>query len=97
MSKSGIRVAFVSSFLFAALASAQIAHAQVARAPGNAWGQGDAIVRLKADGSGSVNLRNGCIVSYNWFGTRISATPRCNAAMRAYSDRVFRDQQWRRG
>ena len=89
MSKLDIRVA---SFLFAALASAEIAAAQAPRAPASS---NEPVVRLRADGSGSVNLRNGCIVSYNWFGTRISATQRCNASMRAQADRVFREQQWR--
>ena len=93
MSKSDIRVALGSSFLFAALMAAEAAQAQVDRRPVAASAASEAgqpLVRVRRDGSGTVDLRNGCIVAYNWFGTRISGTGPCTPAMRAQADRIFR-------
>lgn len=100
MSRSVVRFAFIWSALAAAaaLVPSGAAAQPVNRGylPGGGWAQGQPIVRLRADGGGTVNLRNGCIVSYNYYGTRISSTRVCTSAMRRYADQVFRDQRWQR-
>jgi hypothetical protein len=58
------------------------------------WGAAEPRVRINNGGWGTVDLRNGCIVTFNRDGTRIHDTGRCNSQMRAYAQRVFRDQSY---
>lgn len=50
---------------------------------------GEPVVRIYADGSGFVNLRNGCVTRYNRLGYRIDDTPRCDRTMRRFADQLF--------
>jgi hypothetical protein len=47
------------------------------------------IVRVFRDGSGYVDLRNGCVMRYNRLGYRYSDTRPCDRDMRRHADRLF--------
>lgn len=50
---------------------------------------GEPVVRIFRDGSGYVDLRNGCVARYNRIGYRYEDTPPCDRAMRRYADQLF--------
>lgn len=54
----------------------------------------DPIVRVFRDGSGYVDLRNGCVTRYNRIGNRYSDTPPCDRDMRRYADRLFAERAY---
>jgi hypothetical protein len=56
------------------------------------YGYGEPIVRINSGGWGTVNLRNGCIVTFNRDARRINDTQPCNSNMRAYAQRIFSDR-----
>lgn len=65
----------------------------------NNWGYGgqEPRVRINSGGWGTVDLRNGCIVTFNREGRRMYDTRPCNGAMRSYAERVFNDRLYGRG
>lgn len=65
--------------------------------PGNngwGWGAAQPQVRINNNGWGTVNFRNGCIVTFDRQGRRISDTRPCNSAMRAEAQRLYQQQAW---
>lgn len=87
----------VAAAIFASAAIASPAAAQYAPPPygyGQGWGPGEPIVRLNQYDGGTVNLRNGCIVTFNSYGTRLSSTRRCTNRMEARAREVFRMHQY---
>lgn len=56
------------------------------------WGAAEPLVRINNGGWGTVDLRNGCIVTFNRDGTRIHDTGRCTNEMRVYAQRIFRER-----
>lgn len=64
--------------------------------PGGGYGPGygaaEPRVQINNGGWGIVDLRNGCIVTFNRDGTRIHDTGRCNSQMRAYAQRLFQQR-----
>ena len=54
----------------------------------------DAIVIVNPNGIGTVNLRNGCVVSYNRNGARSAASRPCNREMRNEADRLYRERRY---
>lgn len=68
---------------------------------GQGWGPGEPLVRINQYDGGTVNLRNGCMVTFNSYGTALSRTPRCTARMVSDAREIFRRHQlggsYRRG
>jgi hypothetical protein len=64
--------------------------------PNSNWGYGgpEPRVRINSGGWGTVDLRNGCIVTFNRDGRRIYDTRPCNTAMRSYAQRVFEQHSY---
>lgn len=58
------------------------------------WGSTEPRVQINSGGWGTVDLRNGCIVTFNRDGTRIHDTGRCNNQMRIYAQRIFRERSY---
>jgi hypothetical protein len=58
------------------------------------WGSSEPQVRINPGGWGTVNLRNGCIVTFNRDGYRMSDTRPCNSQMRAYATQLFRSHMY---
>ncbi len=58
------------------------------------WGAAEPRVRINNGGWGTVDLRNGCIVTFNRDGNRIHDTGRCTSQMRSYAQRAFRDHSY---
>ncbi len=56
------------------------------------YGAAEPRVQINNGGWGIVDLRNGCIVTFNRDGTRIHDTGRCNSQMRAYAQRLFQQR-----
>lgn len=87
---------FVSAFAMLACAAAAPAAAQYAPPPygyGQGWGPGEPIVRINQYDGGTINLRNGCIVTFNSYGTALSRTPRCTPRMVRDAREIFRRYQ----
>lgn len=77
-------------------ATAAPAIAQYAPPPygmGQGWGPNDPIVRINQYDGGTVNLRNGCIVTFNSYGTVVSRTRRCSPRLESQARDVFRRHQ----
>ena len=55
---------------------------------GLGWG-GQPSVNINAGGWGTVNLRNGCVVTFDSQGNRINDTRPCNSQMRSYAKQLF--------
>lgn len=84
----------LSVALLAATTAVAPSFAQYAPPPyGQAWGPGHPTVRLNQYDGGTVNLRNGCIVVFNSYGTAISRSARCTARMVRDARDVFRAYQ----
>ena len=86
-----VLVAALISGAFAAPAVAQFVPPPYGM--GQGWGPGEPIVRINQYDGGSVNLRNGCIATFNSYGTAISRTPRCTPRMVADAREIFRRTQ----
>ncbi|MEO8617803.1 MAG: hypothetical protein ABI412_00400 [Sphingomicrobium sp.] len=56
------------------------------------YGAAEPRVQINNGGWGIVDLRNGCIVTFNRDGTRIHDTGRCNSQMRVYAQRLFQQR-----
>ena len=57
--------------------------------PGGGWGAAEPIVNINSGGWGTVNLRNGCVVTFDQQGNRIGDTRPCNSQMRNYARQLF--------
>lgn len=90
MSKITIALA---SFIFAAAVPASGQYAPPPYGGGQGWGPNAPIVRMNQYDGGTVNLRNGCIVTLNSYGTVVSRTRRCSPPMERDARAIFRQHQ----
>lgn len=60
---------------------------------GNGWG-GQPIVNVNNNGWGTVNFRNGCVVTFNRDGNRVGDTRPCNSRMRAEATSLYQQRLW---
>lgn len=56
------------------------------------YGYGEPLVRVNNGGWGTVDFRNGCIVTFNRDARRVHDTQPCNSRMRAEAQRIFSDR-----
>ena len=87
---------FVLAVAILGAAAAAPAISQFAPPPygyGQGWGPNEPIVRINQYDGGTVNLRNGCIVTLNSYGTVVSRTRRCSPPMERQARAVFRQYQ----
>ena len=83
-------------FAIVSAAAAAPAISQYAPPPygyGQGWGPNEPIVRINQYDGGTVNLRNGCIVTFNSYGTVVSRTRRCSPRLEGEAREVFRLHQ----
>ena len=57
---------------------------------GQGWGPNEPVVRINQYDGGTVNMRNGCIVTFNSYGTVVSRTRRCSPRLEGQAREVFR-------
>ena len=93
MSKFGIALTFLIT-VAAVPAAAQ--YAQPPYGYGQGRGPNQPIVRINQYDGGTVNLRNGCIVTLNSYGTVLSRTRRCSPPMEREARAIFRQYQFGR-
>ena len=86
----------MSKFVFA-IAMLAASSAAISATSTEGSGQGAAstapIVRINQYDGGTVNMRNGCIVTFNSYGTVVSRTRRCSPRLESQARDVFRRHQ----
>ena len=90
MSKFVLAIALLGS---AAVAPGQAQYTPPPYGMGQGWGPNDPIVRVNQYDGGTVNMRNGCIVTFNSYGTVVSRTRRCSPRLESQAREVFRRYQ----